>query len=73
MLAILRLAAILVGVGVVGFAIAYFRTGDRKHLRRAQWTFVGGLAAAFVFLAVARLPPWLVVIGFAVATGVFLG
>ena len=52
MLAILRLAAILVGVGVVGFAIAYFRTGDRKHLRRAQWTFVGGLAAAFVFFAV---------------------
>jgi len=28
--------------------------------------------AAFVFLQVAKLPPWLVVIGFAVATGVFL-
>ena len=27
------------------------------------------LAAAYVFLAVARLPAWLVVIGFAVATG----
>jgi hypothetical protein len=30
------------------------------------------VAAAFVFLQVAKLPPWLVVIGFAVATGVFL-
>ncbi|MET0274101.1 MAG: chromate efflux transporter [Phenylobacterium sp.] len=30
------------------------------------------VAAAFVFLAVARLPPWLVVIGFAVATGIWV-
>lgn len=35
----------------------------------ADWALV---AAAFVFLQVAKLPPWLVVIGFAVATGVFL-
>ena len=35
----------------------------------ADWAMV---AAAFVFLQVARLPPWLVVIGFAIATGVFL-
>jgi chromate transporter len=34
--------------------------------RPADWALV---AAAFIFLAVARLPPWLVVIGFAVATG----
>jgi chromate transporter len=34
-----------------------------------DWALV---LAAFVFLQVARLPPWLVVIGFAVATGVFL-
>jgi hypothetical protein len=27
------------------------------------------VAAAYVFLAVARLPAWLVVIGFAAATG----
>ena len=33
------------------------------------WVLV---AAAYVFLAVARLPPWLVVAGFAVATGLFL-
>ncbi|HZH05133.1 MAG TPA: hypothetical protein VEY69_00505 [Lautropia sp.] len=52
MLALLRVVAVLVGLGVVGFAIAYFRTGDRKHLRRAQRTFVGGLIAAFVFFAV---------------------
>jgi chromate transporter len=35
----------------------------------ADWAL---LAAAYVFLTVARLPPWLVVIGFAVATGLFL-
>ncbi|MDB5449235.1 MAG: chrA [Phenylobacterium sp.] len=34
--------------------------------RPTDWALV---AAAFVFLAVARLPPWLVVIGFAAATG----
>ena len=32
----------------------------------ADWALV---AAAFVFLQVARLPPWLVVTGFALATG----
>lgn len=37
--------------------------------RPADWALV---AAAFVFLQVARAPPWLVVIGFAVATAVFL-
>lgn len=37
--------------------------------RPADWALV---AAAFVFLQVAKLPPWLVVIGFAVATGLFL-
>jgi chromate transporter len=35
----------------------------------ADWAL---LVAAFVFLQVAKLPPWLVVVGFAVATGVFL-
>ncbi|MDB5445125.1 MAG: chrA [Phenylobacterium sp.] len=34
--------------------------------RPNDWALV---AAAYVFLAVARLPPWLVVIGFAAATG----
>jgi len=34
--------------------------------RPGDWAL---LAAAYVFLAVARLPPWLVVVGFAVATG----
>ena len=37
--------------------------------RLADWALV---AAAFVFLQVAKLPPWLVVVGFAVATAVFL-
>jgi chromate transporter len=35
----------------------------------ADWALV---IAAFVFLQVAKLPPWLVVIGFAVATGLLL-
>jgi uncharacterized BrkB/YihY/UPF0761 family membrane protein len=52
MLAFLRIVAILLGLGVVGFALAYLRTGDRKHLKRAQQTFIGGLAAALVFFAV---------------------
>jgi chromate transporter len=34
--------------------------------RPADWALV---AAAYVFLAVARLPPWLVVVGFALTTG----
>jgi len=34
--------------------------------RPSDWALV---AAAYIFLAVARLPPWLVVVGFAVATG----
>lgn len=34
--------------------------------RPTDWALVG---AAYVFLAVARLPPWLVVVGFALATG----
>jgi len=37
---------------------------------RSDWAL---LAAAFVFLHVAQAPPWLVVIGFALATGVLLG
>jgi chromate transporter len=36
--------------------------------RPADWALI---AAAWVFLSIARLPPWLVVIGFATATGVF--
>ena len=35
--------------------------------RPADWLLIG---AAYIFLAVAKLPPWLVVIGFATATGV---
>jgi chromate transporter len=35
----------------------------------ADWALV---IAAFVFLQVAKLPPWLVVIGFALATGLLL-
>jgi chromate transporter len=36
--------------------------------RPADWALV---AAAWVFLSIARLPPWMVVIGFATATGIF--
>jgi len=37
--------------------------------RPADWALV---AAAYVFLAVAKLPPWLVVIGFALGAGFFV-
>jgi chromate transporter len=36
-----------------------------------RWSDGALLAAAFIFLTVARLPPWLVVIGFAAATGLW--
>jgi chromate transporter len=36
--------------------------------RPSDWLLAGG---AFVFLAVAKLPPWLVVVGFAAAVGLF--
>ncbi|MFL5297320.1 MAG: chromate efflux transporter [Phenylobacterium sp.] len=36
--------------------------------RPSDWLLAAG---AFVFLSVARLPPWLVVVGFAAATGLF--
>jgi chromate transporter len=36
--------------------------------RPSDWLLAGG---AFVFLAVARMPPWLVVLGFAAAMGLF--
>jgi len=38
--------------------------------RPADWALV---AAAFIFLQVAKFPPWLVVIGFAATTGILLG
>jgi chromate transporter len=36
--------------------------------RPSDWALAAG---AFVFLAVAKLPPWVVVLGFALAIGVF--
>ena len=60
-----------VGATVVGvLAAALWDPMLVETIRRpADWALFAG---AFVFLAVAKLPPWLVVIGFAVATGVFL-
>lgn len=61
-----------VGAAVVGVLAAALWDPvlmDTIH-RPADWAL---LAAAFVFLQVAKAPPWLVVVGFAVATGVFLG
>lgn len=63
----------LAGVGavVVGvLAAALWKPVLSTAIRQpSDWALVAG---AFVFLAIARLPPWLVVIGFALATGVFL-
>lgn len=65
---------VLAGVGatVVGLlAAALWDPVLMATVRRpADWALV---AAAFVFLQVAKIPPWLVVIGFAVATGTLLG
>jgi chromate transporter len=62
---------VLAGVNavVVGLlAAALWQPVLTSTVRRpADWALV---AAAWVFLSIARLPPWLVVIGFAVATGV---
>jgi chromate transporter len=60
-----------VGAVVVGLlAAALWDPVLATTVRRApDWAL---LAAAFIFLQVARLPPWLVVIGFALATGLFL-
>jgi len=61
-----------VGATVVGvLAAALWDPVLIETIRRpADWALFAG---AFIFLAVAQLPPWLVVAGFAVATGVFLG
>ncbi len=60
-----------IGATVVGLlAAALWDPVLMATVRRpADWALV---AAAFVFLQVAKLPPWLVVVGFAVATAVFL-
>jgi chromate transporter len=60
-----------VGATVVGvLAAALWNPVLVDTIRRpTDWALV---AAAFVFLQVAKAPPWLVVLGFAVATGVFL-
>ena len=64
---------VLAGVGatVVGLlAAALWDPVLMETVKRpADWALV---AAAFVFLQVAKMPPWLVVIGFAVATGLLL-
>ncbi|MGA0607530.1 chromate efflux transporter [Phenylobacterium sp. VNQ135] len=63
----------LAGVGAVVVGLLGAALWDPVLLttieRPSDWAL---LAAAFVFLQVARLPPWLVVIGFAVATGAML-
>jgi len=60
-----------IGATVVGLlAAALWDPVLMTAVRRpADWALV---AAAYVFLAIAKAPPWMVVIGFAVATAVFL-
>ena len=60
-----------VGATVVGvLAAALWDPVLMAAVRRpADWALV---AAAYVFLQIAKAPPWLVVIGFAAATAVFL-
>jgi chromate transporter len=60
-----------VGATVVGvLAAALWDPVLMTAVRRpADWALVAG---AFIFLQVAKAPPWLVVLGFAAATGFFL-
>ena len=60
------LGAVVVGLLAAAFWDPVLMTAVR---RPADWALV---AAAYVFLQVAKAPPWLVVVGFAVATAVFL-
>ena len=64
---------VLAGVGAVVVGVLAAALWDpvltATIKRPADWALV---AAAFVFLQVAKLPPWLVVIGFAAATGVLM-
>lgn len=61
--ALAGLNAVVVGL----LAAALWDPVLTSALRRpSDWALVG---AAYIFLAVARLPPWLVVTGFALATG----
>ena len=60
------LGAVVVGLLAAAFWDPVLMTAVR---RPADWALV---AAAFVFLQVAKAPPWLVVMGFAAATAVFL-
>jgi len=65
-----RAAMAGVNAAVVGVLAAALWDPVLTHAvqRPADWALV---AAAYVFIAVARLPIWLVVIGFAVLTGLF--
>jgi chromate transporter len=56
-----------VAVGLLGAAL-WNPVLTNAIQRPSDWALLGG---AFVFLAVARLPAWLVVLGFAVLVGVF--
>jgi chromate transporter len=58
--------AVVVGVLAAALWNPVLMTAVR---RPADWALV---LAAYVFLAIAKLPPWLVVIGFSAATGLLL-
>ncbi len=63
--ALAGLNAVVVGV----LAAALWNTALATAIHRtSDWALVG---AAYLFLSVARLPPWLVVLGFAALVGVF--
>lgn len=52
MLILLRLAAIVVALVAIGYAVAYLRTGEPRYWLISRRTFVGGIGAALVFFAV---------------------
>ena len=52
MIAFFRILAILVALGIIGFAGAYVVTRDRRHLERAWLLVKVGLAGGFIFFGV---------------------
>ena len=68
-----RLMGALAGLQAVTVGLVAAALWDPLLLRTivepADWALV---AAAWVFLSIARLPRWLVAVGFALATGIFL-
>ncbi|HEU0201183.1 MAG TPA: hypothetical protein VFR86_12200 [Burkholderiaceae bacterium] len=50
-MALFRALLILFAIVVIGCAIQFWRTGDRRYLRWAGRLFAGGIVTALIFFA----------------------